>query len=258
MPGTRTVLAPGMPSAKASAWGGGKIGSASATITNVGTLMAVKAGGSLRCSLTRWWLADFAQSRARAKCRWARSRAAPSSKGKLPPFMSSYTCTSASTRSSSVPRGSFVISSERARNDASGGGRSRRPGAVVDIRVSERTRSGWIAASHWAITPPIDAPTTCADSTDRPSSTAAASSTRSTIEYGLWSKSTESDSPVSRWSYRITCRPPATSRSTSTEGQPMPWLSAPAMSNTVGSAGSPIRSTHSRNLPEITKAIRRG
>ena len=38
----------------------------------------------------------------------------------------------------------------------------------------------------------------------------------------------------------------------------MPWLSAPAMSNTAGSAGSPIRSTHSRNSPEVTKVIHQG
>ncbi len=52
------------------------------------------------------------------------------------------------------------------------------------IRPSDRTRSGWLPASTWAIIPPIDAPTTCARSMPRWSSSPLTSSARSTSVYG--------------------------------------------------------------------------
>ena len=48
---------------------------------------------------------------------------------------------------------------------------------AVHANVSERTRSGWRKARIWAITPPIEAPTTCASSAPAWSITAIVSST---------------------------------------------------------------------------------
>jgi hypothetical protein len=52
---------------------------------------------------------------------------------------------------------------------------------------------------------------------------------------GCAAKSTQADRPVSRWSNRITWRPPATSTSTSSSGQPIPWAEVPMISKTAGS-----------------------
>src|SRR4051794_39915722 len=61
------------------------------------------------------------------------------------------------------------------------------------------------------------------------------------------------DRPVSRWSYRITCAPPSTRRSTRASGQVYPCADDPATSRTEGRSGSPLRSVHNRSGPEVTK-----
>jgi hypothetical protein len=49
-------------------------------------------------------------------------------------------------------------------------------------------------------------------------------------------------------------RTPATSASTSSSGQPIPWVDVPMTSSTAGSSGSPNRSVHNRSPAEVTNA----
>ena len=53
---------------------------------------------------------------------------------------------------------------------------------MIDVRL--RTRCGWLIASCWAIMPPIDMPTTCADSSASASSSPAVPSAMSIRVYG--------------------------------------------------------------------------
>lgn len=58
------------------------------------------------------------------------------------------------------------------------------PPAWVQPSRSERTRSGAVSASSWAIRPPIETPKTCAEPTPAASRTAAASAAIVSIAHG--------------------------------------------------------------------------
>src|SRR5216684_4218271 len=95
----------------------------------------------------------------RSKVRSARARSSASSCGKLPTRRIFQVCAKRSKYSSLVAGGGAIRTAAASRV---GGGSFGLP--VVDmIEVSERTRWGNEIAISWAIMPPIDAPTRCAD-----------------------------------------------------------------------------------------------
>ncbi|PQM46486.1 hypothetical protein C1Y40_03347 [Mycobacterium talmoniae] len=141
-----------------------------------------------------------------------------------------------------------------------GGGRN---GWLLDekITANERVRRAKRAAKTWAIMPPIEAPTTCARSMPRWSSTAAPSSAMSSSVYtaGLRSprkdrsirtgssppacrRSSLLDRPTSRLSYRITRRPCAASFSQKPVRHSSSCAPNPMISSTAGSFGLPMSS----------------
>ena len=97
--------------------------------------------------------------RPRSKVRSARERSSASSSGKLPTRRTFQVCAKRAKYSSLVVGGGAISTAVASRV---GGGTFGLP--VVDmIEVSERTRCGNEIAISWAIMPPIDAPTRCAD-----------------------------------------------------------------------------------------------
>ena len=97
--------------------------------------------------------------RPRSKVRSARERSSASSCGKLPARSVFQVCAKRAKYSSLVTgRGAISIAAA----SRVGPGTFGLP--VVDmIEVSERTRCGWEIAISWAIMPPIEMPTRCAD-----------------------------------------------------------------------------------------------
>ena len=140
----------------------------------------------------------------------------------------------------------------------SSGDASPTPGSpVVDmIEVRVATRVGCSMARAWAIMPPIEAPTTWADSTPRCFSSPAASAAMSEMKYGTFDVSPPNtsitvaptsrpgvsiqvDPPTSRLSNRTTWKPRATSRAQNPSSHMTRWAPRPMISSRVGFDGSP-------------------
>jgi hypothetical protein len=121
------------------------------------------------------------------------------------------------------------------------------------IDVSVRTRSGCSIATVWAIIPPIERPTTCADRRPSASSSATVSAAMSESVYAADDVSPASaaptsaggascrwvDSPMSRLSKRMTYSPRAARPAQSPSGQPIICVPSPWTSRTGGSPGEP-------------------
>src|SRR4051794_17865408 len=100
--------------------------------------------------------------------------------------------------------------------------------------------------------PPIDTPTRWTGAMPSASTSPAQSSPSCQPPYDGDPGSPVVDSPVSRWSYRTTCRPAADRRVQSSASHQSIAAAAPATSSSVGSPGSPKLSTHSSTSPTRT------
>ena len=109
--------------------------------------------------MARSWRPTPAGLRPRSKVRSARERSSASSSGKLPTRSTFQVWAKRAIYSSLVVGGGAISMAAASRV---GGGTLGLP--VVDmIEVSERTRCGNEIAISWAIMPPMEAPTRCAD-----------------------------------------------------------------------------------------------
>ena len=116
----------------------------------------------------------------RSKVSWARAITSSWGWGKAgDPISCHILAEAAAYASRPAPRGAISVGSSRGCCQPT----ERLP--VVDMMlVSERTRSGRAMAMVWAIMPPIEMPTTCADSSPRWSSSPKPSSAMSASVYG--------------------------------------------------------------------------